>query len=73
MRPEINLWRTGNKLQRALAAHALARIPRRNYTIFTRRRRTQWLLNWRAISNRQQNAEAAKWYTTAAARFRRAD
>ena len=51
MRPEINLWRTGNKLQRAFAAHALARIPRRNSPISTRRRRTQWLpLNWRAIS-----------------------
>ncbi len=50
MRPEINLWRTGNKLQRAFAAHALARIPRRNSPISTRRRRTLWLpLNWRAI------------------------
>ena len=50
MRPEINLWRTGNKSQRAFAAHALARIPQRNSPISTRRRRTLWLpLNWRAI------------------------
>lgn len=51
MRPEINLWRTGNKSQRAFGAHALARIPQRNSPISTRRRRTLWLpLNWRVIS-----------------------